>query len=249
MPSADTIYFSQHCDECGAVFTIDAFETTSNAFRIHVAIENTGEHGALTLILDGSQVFAFDAKEAERWVRNYPRVQAQNRVSREIYGTTQSVFSLRPLAEHLLPCDLSPGKSWDGWFESTRPLPDQAVSLLAVVGMFRQEIPDRVIGHVSRDPNRPFISLTGKEVTVAPLSGLAALTASVAGYLKAQWNLCNLGIFGGAMIGIVVDDATLGVGFIGAAMGAFLGYQAARKYLISRSRRPRIQSSSPSSFD
>src|SRR5688572_11728721 len=114
-----SIEFSQHCPDCGGVFAIDQFEATERGFRLRLAIENTGEHGTLNLVMDGCRLFAMREDQAAWWTRSYTWKRAQGRAAWELYDKVESSYSLRPVDEEALSHDLLLGESWSGWFEST----------------------------------------------------------------------------------------------------------------------------------
>jgi hypothetical protein len=154
-----------------------------------------------------------------------------------------SVYSLRAVESQSLPHELRPGETWQGWIESSRPLPEESVALLATIGMFREEIPDRLMGHISHDKTRPFISLTDRDVVVAPLSPPALIASKIAGFVRSQWNPANAGVFIGGIAGALIDILTLGVGLAGWFTGCSIGYHAACRLYKARNSRPRVSRS------
>jgi hypothetical protein len=235
--------YAEHCDECGGTFAIDAMETSESGFRLHATIQNTGEHGTLTLLLDGSRVFALRAPEAREWADSYSWRREQGQLGMALYDRAKAEwgYGIRPEDESNFPKPIQPGERWEGWFESKRALPDETVAIIVGIGAFRLEVPDRTMFFLTHDGNRPFVSLTGHVVPVEPLSPPIWLAAKVVGAIKPQLNLCNLGVFIGGSIGATLDWLTLGVGFVGLFAGMVVGYQVARKFISARYRRPPVR--------
>jgi hypothetical protein len=225
--------FSDHCRDCGGIFSVDEVISDGDILRLHLVIENTGEHGDLELLLESTQVFLFDSEEAASWVKSYAQLWAKEQIWLKIneMGAQKAdrFLGLRAVDGTKLPFKLTVGARWDGWFENVRqPLPEDSVALMAVIGMFSQEKPNRLMNHLTHHRTRPFISLSGEDVTVEPLGGLplfiARLQASLRTILAQFWNLSVLITIAGAILGTLVGiilfrDLAFMFTFLGSLIG------------------------------
>lgn len=246
MIGEDFVDFRELCRECGASFAIDHLERAADGFRVHLAVENTGEHGRLKLVFDANRAFALTAGEAASWIRSYPRVWAQGRTLIEIQKVTKRVFALHPVEGSGLPVEISVGERWDGWFESVRrPLPEEIVALLFTFLPIQQERPKRALALLSQDRTRPFVGLKG-EVTVKPPSAFRLLGFRLVASLRSQWiglrSLESLSGMGGVALGFFGGDLFLGAegSIVGAVVGLLGGtalVQVGRVYWRDRGSR------------
>jgi hypothetical protein len=200
----ESVAFSQHCPDCGGVFTIDQLQATTNGFRLRLSVENTGEHGTLNLVMDSCRIFALDSRQSDWWIRSYAWWRAQGRTAWELYDKVTLVYGLRPLQEDELPFELHPGQSWSGLFESSRSLGEDAVALIGFPGPFRRTKPHSFMSHMTMDGTRPFISLQG-DVTVEPPSIAKKWAGWLVALARCVWRFELLGIFAGGIIGSVAD--------------------------------------------
>jgi len=186
MNARTSLHFEEHCKECGGLFKIDELVRETDKFRIHLVIENTGEHGTLQLRFEDATLFLFNELEAQRWVEGWPWIQA--------VGFRPHMLPLEELSEpyvHLHPSPgsdlpvsaadglrvVNPGETWDGWFESVRrPLPESTVAFICHFWPFWHQHEPRPMFYHSTTPNMPFISL-GPVVRVPMTSPLMKIRA------------------------------------------------------------------------
>lgn len=234
--------FSEHCVECGGVFSVVQIDIEPDRFRLHLRVENTGECGELTLLMESSRVLALNAKQAQNFMKSYSWQRAQGRSSAEKYIGPETFFGLGVVNAGDLPKKLVEGQAWDGWFESAgRPLPKDAVALIAVFGLFEEQRPKRMMNFITNDPRRPFISLTGEEVTVSELSHGLSIFARVIGYLQCLWSPANRLPLAGGIAGVLgveaFTNAPVSLALAGWFGGYAVGYVSLRVWNERRSRR------------
>ena len=235
-----SLAWHEHCKDCGAVFGIDELESGPLRFRLHLTVENTGEHGILSLALDGSRVFILDKEQAPGWIKSYSWLRGQSRTAWELYERGGMGHVLRLVDPGSLPRDLFPGERWSGWLEATgRKLVDDDVGLIGIFGPFRRESPVGYLNHITHDRTRPFIGLM-EEVTVKPLSPWSSTLASTLAQLRCVWTyrfpLAGMlagGIIGAEFDGILSTEPLLGL--LGIVLGGIGGYHLPA---LIRRRRP-----------
>jgi hypothetical protein len=209
---------------------------------LHLVIENTGECGELTLLMESSRVLALNAEQARTYKGSYAWERAQQWNSVNKYISPDTFFGLSVVNTGDLPKKLLEGEKWDGWFESSgRPLPSDAVALIAVFGLFEEQRPKRLMNFITTDPRRPFISLTGEEVTVRPLSMAAVALAKAARFLRCIWRPATLIPFAFGISSVAVLEAAtsppVSVVLVGWFGGYTAGYLAWRLWIENRSGR------------
>ena len=158
--------YQERCTTCGAVISVGKLEILSQSFRVQVTVENTGEAGALEIVMDKDLLYAFDSAQATRWEDEFAEAAAAGGTLGLIQQVAPDAFPIYPTSDSGLPRTLRPGQAWTGWFESRGlAFPSDTAAILIFLGPVNREKPTPS-GNTSQiwvtyNADQPFIRLKG----------------------------------------------------------------------------------------